>query len=330
MNKPAKYWKKLKNNSVQCNLCMFNCIIKEGKAGICRVRKNINGELYLTVYNQIAGLNIDPIEKKPLFHFHPGENILSIALPGCNLSCPYCQNKETVSGRHIYKELSPLDLVSIAIKYGSKGIAYTYTEPIVWFEYMIDTMKQARKHGLYNVVVTNGEINTEPLDELLTLTDAMNIDLKSIEPQFYKKIVKGSLEHVKQTIELAFKKHVSIETTLLLIPEYNDKEEEIHELSRFLSKISKKIPLHISRFFPYHGFASYPTPIETLKKAYSIAKEYLYYVFLGNVSLKGFENTYCPECGNLLVERNGYHINITGIKNGTCDSCRRNVDIILN
>ncbi len=330
MKKEALFYKKLENNAVKCLLCPHNCILKENQTGFCMVRKNIQGTLYTLNYGEVVSAANDPIEKKPLYHFHPGKNILSIAANGCNLSCPYCQNWEISRTLTPSEYISPQDMVELAKRYGSFGIAYTYTEPLVWYEYVMDTAKLAKKEGLKNVLVTNGMIHKEPLLKLIPYIDAANIDLKSMRENFYKKLVKGDLETVKQTIKLMYANKVHVEITNLIIPEENDSIDDFKRITDFIASIDKKIPLHFSRYFPHYKFHKPPTPVEKIIEAYETAKQKLYYVYIGNVwEIENGTNTYCPQCNNLLIRRYGYMTKIEGIENKRCSKCGREVDILM-
>jgi len=325
--KEARYYEKLDRNRVRCKLCPIECVIAEGKKGRCLGRENIKGRLYATNYGEVVSIANDPVEKKPLYHFHPGKSILSIAPNGCNLLCPFCQNWEISQKKFPTQYLSPEEMVRYAKEYNSIGIAYTYTEPLIWFEYLMDICPLVKKEGMVNVLITNGMINKEPLKELLPYIDAMNIDLKSIKEEFYREVVKGDLNTVKQTI-IESKKSCHIEVTNLIIPSLNDSKEEIDELIEFVASVGKDTPLHFSRYFPNYKFNKPPTPVQTLKEAYNRARDKLYYVYLGNVWM-GEDNTYCPECGNLLISRYYFSSKIEGIENGRCKGCGREVDIIL-
>ncbi len=329
----AKYYEKLPDKNVRCKLCPHNCVIKPHKISPCRARKNIDGILYAVNYGECVSLAMDTIEKKPLYHFHPGSLILSIAANSCNFKCAYCQNHEISQGKSLTKYISPEELVQIALKENSIGIAYTYTEPFTWYEYLLDTAKIAQDKGLKNVLVTNGMINEEPLRKLLPYIDAANIDIKSMDPEFHKKIVWGDLDTVLNTIKIT-KKYWAIELTNLLIPEYNDSPELLQELVDFVASIGVDTPLHFSRYFPHYKFKAPPTPIETLKLAGEIARKKLKYVYIGNISLEESSeiegsSTYCSECGNLLVTRSYFDIGITGITDNRCDKCGRKIDFAI-
>jgi len=327
--KEAKYYKSLENGYCECLLCPHHCKIAPNKAGLCRARKNIDGKLYAINYGRTTSIAVDPIEKKPLYHFHPGSDILSIAPNSCNLFCPYCQNAEISQMEAPTEFISPEDLVNIAKRYNSIGVAYTYSEPLTWFEYLLDAGEAIHRAGLVNVLVTNGMLNPEPLFELIPIIDAANIDLKSIRKDFYKNLIKGDLDTVLNFIRTV-KKHWHIELTNLVIPGYNDTDEDFKKLVDFVCSIGDETPLHFSRFFPHYKMQDVPpTPVDTLLRAYRIAKEKLKYVYIGNVLLEEGNNTYCPYCGNLLVERYYFHARVVGIKDKKCTKCNNPVDFVL-
>ena len=325
----AKYWEKLDGKKVKCTLCPHSCVIPEGGKGICNIRENIDGELIAAGYGRTTSLAMDPIEKKPLFHFKPGSLILSVAPNGCNLKCRWCQNwqisQEVVPTRFIDPKL----LVDIAIRENSVGIAFTYTEPLIWFEYIIDVAKIGKPKGLSMVAVTNGYINPEPLDELLDYIDAMNIDLKAMDDEVYRKLIGGRLEPVLNTVRTSAKR-ILIEVTNLLIPGVNDSDDQIKRLVDFIADVDPKIPVHFSRYFPAWKFNAPPTPVKTLLRAREIASEKLEYVYLGNVYIPDAEDTFCPYCGNKLVSRSGFYAKTVGItEDGKCSKCGKDVDIVL-
>lgn len=326
--KEALYYEKLEGQRVRCKLCFHECILAEGDEGFCLARRNEAGVLAAETYGELVAAHLDPIEKKPLYHFHPGEEILSVAASGCNLACPFCQNVE-ISRRHTASEFaSPAKLVETAMSSRSKGIAYTYTEPLVWFEYVLDTSKAAHEKGLYNVIVSNGTINEEPLAGLIPHLDAANIDLKG-DREFYRKILKGDRDSTIRTIRMLHQAGVHVEVTLLLIPGGNDSEDQVEEEISFIESVDCRIPFHISRYFPHNAYPSPPTPVETMERVYYKAKERLTYVYLGNVMLEHGNDTCCPNCQAVLVERAGYRIKTTGIKDSRCASCGRKVDLVL-
>jgi len=317
----AKYWEKRSDGKILCILCPRGCIIGEGKEGYCRHRVNKEGVLYAYFYGRISASHMDPIEKKPLYHFFPGTWIYSIGTGGCNLGCRFCQNWELVKGPVPMDIVLPEELARISKANGSIGIAYTYNEPTVWFEYVSDCSKEAKIQGLKNVLVTNGYLNAEPWDKLLDLVDAANIDLKSIRPEFYRKMSDGLVEPVKRNIAASVGR-IHVEVTNLLIPGANDSTQEIEELVNFIASCSPDIPLHFSRYFPNYKYESPPTPLESLENAYEIARRKLKYVYLGNVRSATGQDTLCHSCRNPLVKRSGYQTRIVGLQpNSTCGNC---------
>lgn len=284
MLKEASYYEILPAGRVHCRLCPHECIIADGKRGVCGVRANRGGRLYSEIYGEITSVALDPIEKKPLYRYHPGEFILSIATKGCNFHCGFCQNWQISQGIDApAQSATPEEIVEKTKSMHSFGIAYTYNEPFIWYEFVRDTAILAKENGLENVLVTNGYVNEKPLIELLPYINAMNIDLKSIEPEFYRKICRGELEPVLRTIELS-RKSCHVELTCLIIPTLNDDEKSIEKLVTWVSEhAGSDTPLHISRYFPCYQFKIPPTPASTLKTAERIARRKLKYVYLGNV-----------------------------------------------
>jgi len=285
--KECKYYKKLKDKKVQCLLCPRYCVIKDGKRGNCCIRENKKGKLYLVVYGKPCAVHIDPIEKKPLYHFLPGTFSYSIGTAGCNLHCLYCQNWEISQMRPEELpsvDLSPKKAVEKAIKNNCKSISYTYTEPIISLEYILDICKEAHKKNIKNIIVSNGYINEAPLKELIKYLDAANIDLKSFDDKFYKELTGASLDPVLKTLTILAKSGVHLEITTLIIPGYNDNVKKIEEMCKWIKNELGDIPLHLSRFFPHYKMEAVEiTPLETLQKAKKIAEKYLSNVHLGNV-----------------------------------------------
>jgi pyruvate formate lyase activating enzyme len=328
----ARHWKHDEKvaGRVVCNLCPHECVIAEGKAGFCLGRRNIGGELVAASYGEVVSIAVDPIEKKPLYHFLPGSDILSVATYGCNLRCPFCQNAEISQQVAPSRHVEPDELLALAKCQRASSIAYTYNEPCIWFEYLMDTGKLMQEAGIRNVLVTNGMLNPEPLAELLPLVSAMNIDLKSIQPEFYRDYVKGDLDTVLSTIQIAAKA-CHVELTNLLIPGRNDSDSDISELVDFVARLGRTTVLHFSRYFPRHRASEAPTPAETLARAGAIARKKLAYVYLGNVTARPEDrDTFCPKCRNLLVERSEYAGRIVGIRDGKCANCERTADFVLD
>jgi pyruvate formate lyase activating enzyme len=274
-----------------------------------------------------VSIGIDPVEKKPLYHVCPGRPIVSIACNGCNLRCDFCQNWSISQVRAETTPLSPDELVDLALSRSSFGIAYTYTEPMVWYEYLLAAGALAHTKGLKNILVTNGVVNEEPLVELLPLVDAMNVDLKSMAPEFYRKYCHvDGLDAAKRTIHLGAAS-AFVEVTNLVIPGLNDSESDIRELVDFIASVDPAIPLHLSRYHPTYKMAIEPTPLSTLERAFELAREKLHYVYVGNVG-GGDSNTYCPRCENLLVRRLGFSSDVVGVTSGACGNCGRTADFL--
>ncbi len=282
--KECELYKKEKGK-VRCFACAQRCVVSDGNVGICGVRKNIKGKLYLLVYGKVASMSVDPIEKKPLYHFLPGTKSFSIGTVGCNFKCGFCQNFDISQKRIIFgKEILPQEIVKKAIQSGCKSISYTYNEPAIFIEFVKDIATIARKKKLKNVLVTNGFFTKESFDYIADYVDAMNIDFKSFSDEFYRKICRGRLEPVLETIKMAHKKGIHIELTTLIIPGENDSEKEFEQIAKFIASVDKNIPWHISRFFPMYKMMNKPvTSISILKKAEKIGKKYLKYVYVGNV-----------------------------------------------
>ncbi len=331
--KEALYYKKSKNY-VHCVLCPRNCVIKESNLGFCGVRKNIKNKLYSLVYAKPVSVAIDPVEKKPLYHFLPGTKSFSIGTVGCNLKCKHCQNWQTSQAKpdqYPTPTLEPKQIVEEAIKNNCKSISYTYNEPTIFYEYVLDTAKLAKKKGIKNVIVSNGFINEEPLTEWCDYIDAANIDLKGND-RFYRKITTAWLEPIQNTLKLLKEKKVWFEITNLIIPTLNDDTKDIEDICTWINKnLGTKYPLHFTAFYPCYNLLNMPpTPKETLVKARNIAKKIgLEYIYLGNILTDKYSNTHCPKCNKTLIERNYFEINNNNIKNGNCIFCGEKIDGIF-
>lgn len=331
--KEAMLYEKIGDKKVQCNLCAHRCKINEGKKGICLVRENRDGTLYTLVYGRTISQHVDPIEKKPLFNFYPGTTAYSIATVGCNFKCQFCQNWEIsqmVRDEHLImgNESSPELIVENAKKYGSKSIAYTYTEPTIFFEYAYDTAKLAHEVDIKNVFVTNGYMTEEAIKKIEPYLDAANVDLKSFSDDFYRKLCGAKLQPVLDALKLMKKLGIWVEVTTLIIPTLNDSSEELREIAKFIvNELGEGTPWHISRFYPAYNLTDKPpTPIETIHKAREIGlNEGLKYVYEGNVPGSTGENTYCPNCKNLIIERLGYQIINKATKDGKCPYCESRI-----
>jgi pyruvate formate lyase activating enzyme len=326
--KEALYWVSLEEGKIQCQLCPRRCIISKGEKGFCRARKNISDKLYALTYGQAVALHVDPIEKKPLAHVYPGTKSFSIATAGCNLRCKFCQNweisqldPETVDKRFV----SPQEIISLAKSSGSKTIAFTYTEPTIFYEYMLDIAKLAKEENISLVMHSAGYINEEPLRQLTKYLKAANIDLKGFSDKYYASFCQGSLNEVLNTLKILKEEGVWLEITNLIIPGGNDSDEEIRKMCQWIvENLGKDTPIHFSRFFPMYKLTNLsPTPISTLIKAKKIAEESgLNFVYIGNVPEHFGEDTYCPNCHKLLIKRIGYRIIENHLKEGRCPFCK--------
>jgi len=324
----------MREGDVQCLLCAHRCVIKEGQKGICRLRINRAGTLYTQAYGAVTSLAIDPIEKKPLYHFHPGTMVFSISTASCNFRCLNCQNY-SLSAYDLktvpYMYMGARSAVDKALENRCDGIAYTYNEPTLWYEYTYDCSKLAHEDGLYNVYVTNGYMTEKPLREIAPYLDAMNIDVKG-DDGFYKKVCKARLEPVLETCRLAKDLGIHTELTYLIIPGYNDDSNMIERFCDFVVKdLGYETPVHFTKFFPYHMMKDVmPTPLSTLLRAYTIAKsKRIEFVYIGNVQDKEHNNTYCPQCDSLLIERSMFRVDTAGLDGKKCRKCGRTIPLVL-
>lgn len=326
----AGYYQLTPAGQANCRLCPQDCRIGEGKAGFCKVRSMENGKLITANFGRISSIAVDPIEKKPLYHYYPGKTILSVGTIGCNLACEFCQNWQisregelTLSGIRI---VTPGELMKIAVQTreeaGSIGLAYTYSEPGVWVEFLEATMPLIREQGLKNVLVTNAFLNPEPWNSLLEWTDAVNIDLKGFREEYYRKLCHGKLSPVLANIEAAVAK-IHVELTTLLIPGENDSPEQIREQAKWIAGLDPRIPLHLSRYFPNYKLDKPATSLDTLTRSYEIAREYLKFVYIGNAG--GANDTRCPDCGSLWIGRSGYRTRVVAMDK--CPECGREMGI---
>lgn len=329
----AMFYKKLQNKRVECKLCAHSCQISNHRRGVCRVRENREGVLYSLVYGKAISSSIDPIEKKPLYHFYPGSDAFSVATVGCNFRCLNCQNhsisqlpgeRREIPG----EELSPQSIVFEAKRYKCEIIAYTYTEPTIFFEYAYDTSKLAQKEGIRNVFVTNGYISQEALIKISPYLDAANVDLKSFREDFYKKVCGAEREPVLKTLKLMKKLGIWLEITTLIIPTLNDSDEELKEIAGFIVALGEETPWHLSRFYPTHKSKKLPpTSLETIHRGRQIGlKAGLRYVYGGNIPGDKAENTYCNHCDRLLIRRYGYQIKELNLAEDRCKYCRAKID----
>ena len=328
MLKEALLYEKIEENRVLCHLCSHRCRIGEGKFGVCNVRENRGGTLYTHVYGSLIAQNVDPIEKKPLYHFLPGSTSYSIATVGCNFKCDFCQNwqiSQVTEAERLgvrAREVKPEDIVRQAKAAGSRSISYTYTEPTIYFEFALDCSKIARKEGLYNVFVTNGYMTEEMLGMIHPFLDAANVDLKSFRDDYYKRLCKARLQPVLDSIRTMKKMGIWIEVTTLVVPGQNDDEAELKDIASYLASVDVSIPWHISRFHPQYRMDHVEsTPMKILNRAYDIGREAgLRYVYLGNVPGKQ-NHTYCYKCRTLLIERGGFSVTAYRASGGQCPKC---------
>ncbi|MFN3740004.1 MAG: AmmeMemoRadiSam system radical SAM enzyme [Thermodesulfovibrionales bacterium] len=330
--KEAMFYEKLKDSKVRCFLCAQHCIISPGKRGICAVRENIDGTLYSLVYGKVIARHIDPIEKKPLFHFHPGSRSYSISTVGCNFKCLHCQNYEISQYPKVHKdipgeEMTPEEVVREAELHGCESISYTYTEPTIFFEFAYDCARLARQRGIKNVFVSNGYTSPEATREIAPYLDGNNIDLKG-DDNFYRKIAGARLEPVLNTIKLMKELGVWVEVTTLIIPGLNDSEDFLRWVAEFIRSVDSSMPWHVTQFYPTYQMLDRPrTPVNTLRKARQIGlMSGLKYVYEGNVPGEGGENTYCPNCKELLIERYGFSLLKINMKNSRCLKCNTLID----
>ncbi|MCL4425976.1 MAG: AmmeMemoRadiSam system radical SAM enzyme [Firmicutes bacterium] len=328
----ALFYEKLAEGRVQCRLCPQQCRIAPGRHGICRVRKNVDGTLYSTNYGQTTSYAVDPTEKKPLYHFYPGSYLFSLGTLGCNFRCDFCQNWQISQQDAPAETLLPREALRLSEEVWRReprtiGIAYTYSEPSVWYEYVLDTARLARATGLKNVLVTNGYIEREPLAELLPVVDAMNVDVKAFSDDYYRRVCGGHLDPVLRTVEQAHQAGVHVEVTTLVVPALNDSDEEIGALVEWLAEVGEEIPYHLSRYFPNYQMDLPATPTTTLKRLRDLASQKLRYVYVGNLPSEG-NNTYCYSCGALLLRRDGLGVAESHLRDGhRCPRCGVEIDI---
>ena len=329
MPKEASFYIREGEEKIHCQLCPHHCRISPGNVGFCGVRKNEGGTLICLNYGHAVAANADPIEKKPLFHFLPGTDAYSIATVGCNMRCDHCQNYHIsqVRGNVRGERLEPSEVVDRAGKTGCSTIAYTYTEPTIFYEYARDTARLGEEEGLANVFVTNGYIEEEPLRDISPVLDAANVDLKSFSDDFYREVAGASLEPVLRTIRLMVELDIWVEVTTLFIPGLNDSEDEMRKIAEFIAEVDPSIPWHISRFRPAHNMTDRaPTPVEKMRKAKEIGEEEgLRFIYHGNVPGKG-ESTYCPECGEEIISRFGFSVQSKRLQDERCPDCGEEIE----
>lgn len=327
----AMFWHAIGREKIECGLCPHHCRMADGKRGLCGIRLAQGGKLYAAGYGLISSAHNDPIEKKPLYHFHPGKSIFSVGGWGCNFKCKFCQNW-TISQQVDSNEspVPPEKIVAAARAAQSIGIAYTYNEPLINIEFVAECARLARKAGLVNVLVTNGYIEKEPAEFILPLIDALNIDIKSMDEEFYKNRCGGALKPVLEFARQAVTAGCHVEITNLIIPGLNDADEQIKQLAEWIvANLGEKTPLHLSAYRPEFKMDLPPTPPETLERAYRLCKEKLFYVYIGNAFSDSGQNTPCPQCGHELIIRRGYNTRLAGLKDKHCAQCGCPADIVL-
>jgi len=330
----AMLWEQLDGQKVRCNLCGHRCVIAAGKYGICRVRENVAGQLKSHSFANVVAVNVDPIEKKPLFHFLPGTRSLSVAAAGCNFQCEFCQNwrisqSPRSGGGREGKAVSPLQLVSAAVNNDCASISYTYTEPTVFFELAYETAKLAREKSLGNCFVSNGYMTPRAVETIAPYLDAINVDLKAFRDETYREIMKASLPHVLESLKALVSAGIWVEVTTLVVPGMNDSDEELGRIAHFIAdELGHHVPWHVSRFHgDYKMTNAPPTPIETLRGACRLAAEAgLKYVYCGNVTGQADERTYCPACGEVAIDRAGYSVGEISISAGACARCGQQIE----
>ena len=329
VRREALWFDRRPDGRIACLLCPHACVIAPDGHGICRVRCNQGGSLQIPYYGRISSLSVDPIEKKPLYHFHPGARILSAGFVGCSFHCKFCQNWHISQGVDAdTRFMSPGELVAAAKKERSFAIAYTYSEPLIHAEYVMDTARLARESGLKNAIVSNGYLNAGPAEELLGLMDAANFDLKGWDPDFYRSETGGSLDEVKRFISQAAAK-THLEVTTLVIPGRNDQPGQIDGIARFIASLDPNIPLHLSAYHPHYKYETPPTPAATLQLLAEVARRSLKFVYQGNIGPEE-NDTACLGCGALLVRRRGYSVKVSGIRDGACAKCGMRAPIVLD
>ena len=324
----ARWWEPMgKNNIVRCKLCPHQCSVPDGQRGLCGVRQNMDGKYKTLVYSRPVSMHVDPIEKKPLFHFLPTSKAFSLATAGCNFGCKFCQNWEISQAKpeEIPSEYQPPEkIVEMAKKEGTPILAYTYSEPIIFYEYMYDIAKAGKKENLRSVMISNGFINKEPLQELCKVLSAVKIDLKAFTDKYYKEVCSGERDPVLNTLKTLKEIGIWYEIVVLIVPTLNDGEQENREMCRWIvNNLGPDVPVHYSQFFPTYKMMNLPrTPVLTIERCHDIAKaEGIHFVYLGNVWNHKYENTFCPKCDKLLIRRQGYYTKIEALKDGKCAGC---------
>ncbi|MFO8011703.1 MAG: AmmeMemoRadiSam system radical SAM enzyme [Phycisphaerae bacterium] len=331
----ADLWTPADGEAVDCFLCAHRCHIAPGSRGVCKVRENRAGTLVTLVYGRVIANHVDPIEKKPLFHFLPGSRAYSIATVGCNFQCGFCQNWQisqwprSSAGEMPGQPLSPEEVVQDAARHGCESISYTYTEPTIFFEYARDTAVLARKEGMKNTFVTNGYMTPETVEKAAEWLDAANVDLKAWSDAFYRKVCKGRLEPVKETIRGMHEAGIHVEVTTLLVPGQNDARDDLAGIAGFIASVSPDLVWHVTRFHPdYKDHETPPTPVETIRRAIDVGRQAgLRYVYAGNIA--GMQDTECPACGAIVIERRGMGVSGMRLRGTACEACGAELPIVV-
>ena len=332
--KEAMLYNPLEDGKVQCILCNHRCVISPLKRGLCGVRENRDGKLYTLIYGRAISLNVDPIEKKPIFHLFPGSTSFSMASVGCNFRCLQCQNHEISQlprdqdGRIEGSDVPPSKIISLTKQNQCRSISYTYTEPTIYFEYAYEIARQAHQEGIKNIFVTNGYMSEEALETIQPYLDAANVDLKSFKEKFYKEICGAKLEPVLENLKRMRQMGIWVEITTLVIPTLNDSDQEFEEIAQFIVSLGSEVPWHISAFYPTYKMLNLPrTPVSTLHRAREIGRKAgLKYVYCGNIPGEEGEDTFCPQCGRKVIERIGFRVTINDAVNGECRHCHGKID----
>jgi pyruvate formate lyase activating enzyme len=322
----AKFYRTEKDHVV-CELCPRACKLKNGEEGDCWGYKNVDGKLIAANYGRIVTAVYDPMEKKPFYHYYPNSTVLSLAANGCNLRCQFCQNHDIALERKESKDISLQTVLDYSGKSHSIGVAYTFTEPLVWYEFLMDSSRKLKGIGQKNILVSNGYINEKPFREIIPYIDAINISVKSMRKETYEKLAEGDVDVVLRSIKIAHET-THLELTYLLIHDVTDSEQEIGEFVDFVAGVGKDIPVHFKRFFPHYKMTSHPmTPNETLVKAYKIASQKLNYIYLSDTDIDGVSDTFCPNCKRLIIKRRDYQSNLGGMRGSNCKFCGHRINI---
>ena len=329
--KEAKYWH-VKGDVVRCELCPHRCLIPRAKSGICGVRQNVQGKLMALTYGMVSSMHVDPMEKKPFYHFKPGQTVLSFGSVGCNLGCLHCQNysiSQAAPNSPFLNRIEPEDVPRMVREAGCNGVSWTYNEPTMWIEFASDASKLCKKEGMFTNFVSNGYIQEAPLCELKGVIDAMNIDVKGFTDDFYKKVCKARLQPVLDTVRVAAELGMHVELTYLVIPTKNDGEDEIGRFCRWVAEIDDEMPVHFSRFHPDYKMMDLPTtPSKTMETAHRLAKESgLKFVYVGNMRSDA-ESTFCPDCGSLVIRRSWFDVEMVNYHHGRCGKCGRDLHMV--